>query len=66
MDILIQWSSSEEGVEIEVPSNTKVIVKGYDKQKVGELAANIRVRPPEPYKKVKEFVTLMNLYVVKS
>ena len=41
----------EEGVEIEVPSNTKVIVKGYDKQKVGELAANIRgVRPPEPYK----------------
>jgi ribosomal protein L6 len=41
----------EEGIEIEVPSNTKVIVKGYDKQKVGELAANIRgVRPPEPYK----------------
>ena len=41
----------EEGLEIEVPSNTKVIVKGYDKQKVGELAANIRgVRPPEPYK----------------
>ena len=43
--------TSEEGLEIEVPSNTKVIVKGYDKQKVGELAANIRgVRPPEPYK----------------
>ena len=41
----------EEGIKIEVPSNTKVIVKGYDKQKVGELAANIRgVRPPEPYK----------------
>ena len=41
----------EEGLEIEVPSNTKVMVKGYDKQKVGELAANIRgVRPPEPYK----------------
>lgn len=41
----------EEELEIEVPSNTKVIVKGYDKQKVGELAANIRgVRPPEPYK----------------
>ena len=41
----------EEVIEIEVPSNTKVIVKGYDKQKVGELAANIRgVRPPEPYK----------------
>ena len=52
MDILIQWSSLQKKVvEIEVPSNTKVIVKGYDKQKVGELAANIRgVRPPEPYK----------------
>ena len=41
----------EEGVEIEVPSNTKIPVKGYHKQKVGALAANIRaVRPPEPYK----------------
>ncbi len=41
----------DEDLTIEVPSNTKVIVKGYDKQKVGELAANIRgVRPPEPYK----------------
>lgn len=41
----------EEGLEIEVPSNTRILVKGYDKQKVGELAANIRgVRPPEPYK----------------
>lgn len=41
----------EEGLEIEVPSNTKIIVKGYDKEKVGALAANIRgVRPPEPYK----------------
>lgn len=40
-----------EGVEIEVPANTRIIVKGYDKEKVGELAANIRgVRPPEPYK----------------
>lgn len=40
-----------EGIEVEVPSNTKIIVKGYDKQKVGELAANIRgTRPPEPYK----------------
>lgn len=40
-----------EGLEIEVPANTKIIVKGYDKQKVGELAANIRgTRPPEPYK----------------
>lgn len=41
----------EEGLEIEVPSNTKIVVKGYDKEKVGALAANIRgVRPPEPYK----------------
>ena len=39
------------GIEIEVPSNTSVIIKGSDKEVVGELAANIRgVRPPEPYK----------------
>ena len=41
----------EQGIEIEVPANTKVIVKGIDKERVGALAANIRgVRPPEPYK----------------
>ena len=41
----------EAGIEIEVPSNTKVIVKGTNKERVGALAANIRdVRPPEPYK----------------
>jgi len=41
----------EKGLEIEVPANTKVIVKGFDKERVGALAANIRgVRPPEPYK----------------
>ncbi|MGG5254620.1 50S ribosomal protein L6 [Neobacillus sp. SM06] len=41
----------EKGLEIEVPANTKVIVKGTDKERVGALAANIRgVRPPEPYK----------------
>ncbi|MDR4888435.1 50S ribosomal protein L6 [Fredinandcohnia sp. QZ13] len=41
----------ETGVEIDVPSNTKIIVKGIDKERVGALAANIRgVRPPEPYK----------------
>ncbi|MDT2806114.1 50S ribosomal protein L6 [Vagococcus lutrae] len=40
-----------EGITIEVPSNTQVIVKGINKEHVGELAANIRgVRPPEPYK----------------
>ena len=39
------------GIEIEVPNNTSIIVKGSDKEVVGELAANIRgVRPPEPYK----------------
>ena len=41
----------EEGIEIEVPSNTQIIIKGADKERVGELAANIRaVRSPEPYK----------------
>ncbi|WP_223595847.1 50S ribosomal protein L6 [Neobacillus bataviensis] len=41
----------EKGLEIEVPTNTKIIVKGTDKERVGALAANIRgVRPPEPYK----------------
>ncbi|WP_207696470.1 50S ribosomal protein L6 [Enterococcus sp. DIV0212c] len=39
------------GVTVEVPSNTQVIVKGANKEHVGELAANIRgTRPPEPYK----------------
>jgi len=40
-----------EGIEFEVPQQTRVIVKGNSKQAVGELAANIRkARPPEPYK----------------
>ncbi|MCJ7724964.1 MAG: 50S ribosomal protein L6 [Acidimicrobiia bacterium] len=40
-----------EGIEIEVPEPTKIVVKGIDKEKVGQMAANIRsVRPPEPYK----------------
>ena len=39
------------GVTIEVPNTTTVVVKGIDKQVVGEFAANIRaVRAPEPYK----------------
>jgi large subunit ribosomal protein L6 len=42
---------AEEGLEIEVPANTKIVIKGTDKERVGALAANIRqVRPPEPYK----------------
>lgn len=40
-----------EGVTIEAPSNTEIIVSGCDKQKVGQVAAEIRsFRPPEPYK----------------
>jgi large subunit ribosomal protein L6 len=40
-----------EGIEFEVPQPTQVIVRGIDKQLVGETAARIRrVRPPEPYK----------------
>lgn len=40
-----------EGITIEAPSQTELIVKGCDKQKVGQVAANIRAyRPPEPYK----------------
>lgn len=41
----------EEGIEFDVPSNTKIIVKGIDKELVGATAAKIRsVREPEPYK----------------
>jgi large subunit ribosomal protein L6 len=41
----------EEGIEIEVNGNNKVVVKGISKERVGAVAANIRaVRPPEPYK----------------
>ncbi|WP_219834322.1 50S ribosomal protein L6 [Paenibacillus sp. R14(2021)] len=41
----------ESGIEFEVPSNTKIIVKGIDKELVGATAAKIRsVREPEPYK----------------
>lgn len=40
-----------EGITIETPSQTEVVVKGSDKQKVGQVAAKIRsYRPPEPYK----------------
>lgn len=39
------------GIEIEVPNNTQIFVKGIDKQMVGQFAAEIRaVREPEPYK----------------
>jgi large subunit ribosomal protein L6 len=40
-----------EGIEFEVPQPTEVIVRGIDKQLVGEMAARVRKsRPPEPYK----------------
>ena len=40
-----------EGITVETPSQTEIIVKGTDVQKVGQAAANIRAyRPPEPYK----------------
>ena len=40
-----------EGITIETPSQTEIIVKGVDTQKVGQTAAEIRdIRPPEPYK----------------
>ena len=40
-----------EGLTVEVPNQTTVIISGINKQVVGEFAANVRkVRPPEPYK----------------
>ena len=40
-----------EGVSAETPSQTEIVVKGIDKQAVGQAAAEIRsFRPPEPYK----------------
>ncbi len=40
-----------EGITIETPSQTEILIKGCDKQQVGQVAANIRAyRPPEPYK----------------
>ncbi len=40
-----------EGIEVDTPSQTDIVVKGMDKQKVGQVAAEIRAwRPPEPYK----------------
>jgi large subunit ribosomal protein L6 len=40
-----------EGIDFELPAPTQIVVRGIDKQKVGEIAAQIRkVRPPEPYK----------------
>lgn len=46
----VEFEESE-GINIQVQSNTQIIIEGHDKEKVGALAANIRaVREPEPYK----------------
>jgi large subunit ribosomal protein L6 len=43
--------TAPEGITIEVPSQTEIVIKGCDKQKVGQVASEIRAfRPPEPYK----------------
>lgn len=43
--------SAPDGITIETPTQTEIIVSGCDKQKVGQVAAEIRsFRPPEPYK----------------
>ncbi len=40
-----------EGISIETPSQTEILIKGTDRQRVGQTAAEIRdIRPPEPYK----------------
>ena len=40
-----------EGIVAETPSQTEIVIKGIDKQAVGQVAAEIRAfRPPEPYK----------------
>jgi large subunit ribosomal protein L6 len=39
------------GIKVETPTQTEVVIKGLDKQQVGQVAAEIRAyRPPEPYK----------------
>jgi large subunit ribosomal protein L6 len=43
--------AAPEGITIETPSQTEIIISGCDKQKVGQVAAELRAfRPPEPYK----------------
>jgi large subunit ribosomal protein L6 len=40
-----------DGISMETPTQTEIIIKGIDRQKVGQVAAKIRgIRPPEPYK----------------
>ena len=45
------WIRAPDGIEFEVPQPTRIVVRGASKQRVGEVAANIRKqRKPEPYK----------------
>jgi large subunit ribosomal protein L6 len=40
-----------EGISMETPSQTEIVIKGIDRQKIGQVCAKIRaIRPPEPYK----------------
>jgi large subunit ribosomal protein L6 len=40
-----------EGIKVETPTQTEILIKGIDKQRVGQVAAEVRAyRPPEPYK----------------
>jgi large subunit ribosomal protein L6 len=56
MELLLGFShpvvvEPPEGIEFEIPAPTQIIVRGIDKQSVGQVAADIRrLRPPEPYK----------------
>jgi len=54
-----------EGITVETPSQTEILIKGADKQKVGQVASEIRAyRPPEPYK--GKGVRYSNEHVVKK
>lgn len=54
-----------DGIEIQTPSQTEVLVKGIDKQLVGQVSAEIRAfRPPEPYK--GKGVRYLNEYVKRK
>ena len=56
LEVLVGYSHpvlvpQPDGIEFEVPTPTQIVVRGNDKQQVGEVAANIRkIRKPEPYK----------------
>lgn len=56
LDLALGFSHSikfhiPEGITVETPSQTEIVIRGIDKQKVGQVSANIRAyRPPEPYK----------------